>query len=213
MPRCGRRGEESKSTSARPEVTVFTRFIPKHPEIFMQKGFFLGAFVLAALAQQTERDHEVSIKAVGQKPQETSSGLFGTRETWSFWSGSSGVATKLIKGLEHLSYEERLRELGLFILEKKWLRGDLISAYQCLKGGCQEDGAKLCLVVPSNRTRGNGQKLMHRKFLNMRKSFFTTWVTVRCNRLSSVVVESLTLEIFQNCLDAILCNVLWDDPA
>jgi len=112
--------------------------------------------------------------------------------------------------LEHLCYKGRLRELGLFSLEKSRLRGDLRNASKYLQDGCQEDGARLFSVVPSDRTRGNRHKLKQRKFqLNTRKNLFPLRVTEPWPRLPREAVESPSLEIFQTHLDVVLCILLW----
>jgi len=67
-------------------------------------------------------------------------------------------ATKIIRGLEHLSSEERLRELGLFTLEKGRQRGHLRAAFQYLKGAYRKDRENLFSRACCNRTRSNGFK-------------------------------------------------------
>jgi len=62
-------------------------------------------------------------------------------------------ATKMITGLEHLSYEKRLRELGLFILEKRRLWGNPIVAFQYLRGAYKQEEDGLFTWFHSDKTR------------------------------------------------------------
>jgi len=62
-------------------------------------------------------------------------------------------ATEMIRGLEHLSFEERLRQFGLFSLENRRLRGHLTAAFQCLKGAYRKDGENIFSRACCGRTR------------------------------------------------------------
>ena len=80
----------------------------------------------------------------------------------------------MIKGLEHLPYEDRLRDLGLFRLEKRRLQEDLMAAFQYLMGAYKKAGEGLFTRACSGRTRGNGFKLKEGGLiLDVKKKFFT----------------------------------------
>ena len=80
----------------------------------------------------------------------------------------------MIQGLEQLSCEERMSDLGLFCLEKRRLQGDLIVVFEYLKRAYKKDGDKLLSRACCYRRRRNGFKLKECRFsLGLRKIFFT----------------------------------------
>ncbi|KAJ7420083.1 hypothetical protein WISP_50248 [Willisornis vidua] len=118
-------------------------------------------------------------------------------------------ATKLVKELENKSYEEWLRELELFGLQKRRLRGDLIALYNYLKGHFSEVGVSLFSQVTSGNMRRNGLKDHHARFrLDIKKNFLTEAMVTHCNRLPRVTVESPFLEVFKRHVDVASGNMV-----
>jgi len=100
-------------------------------------------------------------------------------------------ARKTIRGLKDLFYEERLRELRLFSLEKRKVWGHHIAAFQYLKGAYKEAGEGIFTRACHDRTKGNGFKLKDSTFrLDTKKKFFTVRVMRLWNRLPREAVDA-----------------------
>jgi len=103
--------------------------------------------------------------------------------------------TKMIRGLEHLSYENRLRELG-FNVDKRRLWGDLIVAFQFLKGAYIQGEINFLVWSDSARKRGDGFKLKKGRIsLDVRGKFFTERVVRPWHRLPREAVDAPYLAV------------------
>ncbi|KAJ7404723.1 hypothetical protein WISP_143886 [Willisornis vidua] len=113
--------------------------------------------------------------------------------------------TNMITGMEHLSCEERLRELGLLSLEKRRLQHCLIVTLQYLKETYRKDGERLF----SDRTRESGFELKEESVkLDIRKKSFTVRVMRHRNRLPREAVDAPFLEVLKARLDGTLSNLV-----
>ncbi|KAF7236107.1 RNA-directed DNA polymerase from mobile element jockey [Varanus komodoensis] len=111
-------------------------------------------------------------------------------------------ATRLVAGLQGMPYEARLRELGLFILEKRRLRGDLLVTYRYVRGCLTEVGRDLFSPAEEGRRRSNGAKLREPRInLDARKHFLTVRTPRVWNGLPQEVVEAPLVRVFKDRLD------------
>jgi len=92
--------------------------------------------------------------------------------------------TRMIRGLEHLSREDRLRELGLFSMERRRLWVDLMVTFHYLEGAYKKDREWLFIRACCNRTRCSDFKLKEGRFrLGIMREFFAMTVAKLWNRL------------------------------
>ena len=139
----------------------------------------------------------------------SSSGALSPGKTWTCWSGFREGPQTWSEGWTTSSYEERLRELGLFNLEKRRLQGDLIADFQYLKGAYKKSGEALLTRACSDRTRGNGFRLKEGRFrLDIRKKLFALRVVRHCSRLPRQVVDAPSPAVFKARLDGALSSLV-----
>jgi len=105
----------------------------------------------------------------------------------------------MLPGVEHLSYKERLDRLGLFSLEQRRLRGDMVEVYKIMRGMDWVNRKQLFPLVEGSITRGKRVRVRGRRFRrNLRQTHFTQRVVGIWNALSGKVVEAGNLTTFKN---------------
>ncbi|CAI9729518.1 PKU43604.1hypothetical protein llap_6084 [Octopus vulgaris] len=112
------------------------------------------------------------------------------------------LATRMVHGLKNLSYEERLRTLDLYSLEKRRCRGDLILAHNIISGKCNLSKELFFTPAPERRLRGHSKKLYLRQFhFNRRRGAFSVRVADPWNKLPDEMMKMPMTALFKASLD------------
>ena len=116
-------------------------------------------------------------------------------------------ATKLVKSIKNLSYEDRLRKLKMPRIEERLRRGDLIETYKILTGKVNVRHEQFFDVEHKDRTRGHQLKLKKRRVKHAsRLKFFSNRVINEWNSLPGEVVKSESTNEFKNEIDKLHCD-------
>ena len=120
---------------------------------------------------------------------------------------SASVMTNFITGLKGVTYEDKLKELGILSLVNRRSRADIIQVFKILKGIDDVDSSTWFTLVgqePQRVTRNtsyHGNLVATRSKSDIRLNFFTNRVVSRWNGLPTDVKDSRTLNIFKSKLD------------
>jgi ribonucleases P/MRP protein subunit RPP40 len=110
--------------------------------------------------------------------------------------------TRLLPDLRNVPYLDRLKDLGLWSLEERKNRADLIEVFKLLKGFSNVPLAQLFEMDNSSRTKGHAMKIVKQRFVStMRKHFFSQRVITRWNSLDESAVSSTSINGLKNQLD------------
>ena len=110
--------------------------------------------------------------------------------------------TRMVPGMKHLSYDTRLAQLGLWTLEERRHRADLLEVFRMYKGLSLTPFCQFFTLSPVNSTRGHSAKVLkHRCSLDLRRFFFSERVIDRWNSLPQSVIDSSSINVFKNGLN------------
>ena len=117
-------------------------------------------------------------------------------------------ATKLVPGLKHLSYSDRLKNLNMFSVERRFIRGDMIEIYKMLKGQVSLNFNEFFTLADDSRCRGHSYKIKKNYCrLDVRKNFFSQRVVKLWNDLPQEVLDSSSLNVFKGRLDGYMNSI------
>ena len=111
-------------------------------------------------------------------------------------------ATKLVKNIQHLSYSDRSRYLGLPSLQYRRLRSDMVETFRIINNIDKVNSNKI-FPKNENTTRGHKHKIYKKQCrTNIRKYSFLQRVVDTWNSLPVNVIESNTVNGFKNQLNS-----------